>query len=308
MLKGLSTEKTVSFLRNCFLLETKMTETLDMWKSKMDVTTVLEESPWLDETTAALTLLEPGLREVFALAEEFIQVTRDFTDNTSGVTPKVQFVLYFESPITEYMRKILDTGAQIAENDFMSWRGRFEKAHLTLRNFIKEAFGIEDYLSGSKERVYEAYEVQYGSLKEFFEKIAEYCATHPLFYSEVVEKNSELFQRLLAGNTEVSKEQFDTVCEAVMPWDVVMFKRNELAFDNLYIARLEKRIEDPSSIYNDIPIIWDTMDKLPDERCKDLYTYEFLIGTSSVAYIKEGTATWDEVLDDLTKLGETSYF
>lgn len=307
MIKGFSTAKAVAYLRNCILLETKMNDTLVMWKSDMDVSSILEESPWLDETTAALTIIEPNLREVFSLAQDFLSISKDLTD-TVAVTPKVQVALYFESPITAYMQKVMDTGVQITENDFMTWRGRFEKAHLTMRNYIKEAFGINDYFSGEKDHIFESYEVQYGSLEDYFKTILTYCKTHPLFFSKVVEENAELFKKLFSEHTDIDKEDFDRVCEAVMPWDIVMFKRNELAFDKAYMARLEKRVEDPASIYNDIPIIFDVMDKLPEEHCKDLYTYEFLISVSSVSYIKEGTLTWDQVLDDCVSLGETSYF
>lgn len=307
MLKGFSVVKAVSYLRNCILLETRMDSALSKWNSNMDVSQILEEMPWLDDVSAALTIIEPDLREVFSLSEEFIALSKTLNDPASA-TPKVQVELYFESPIIAYMQKVLDTGVQISNNDFMAWRGRFEKAHLTLRNFIKVGFGIEDYFSGRKDRVFETYEVQYGSLEEYFRTILDYCKDHPLFLSKVVEENAELFKKLFCEHTEINKEEFDTVCEAVMPWDIIMFKRNELAFDKAYMARLEKRIEDPASIYNDMPIITEVMDKLPDELCKDLYKYEFLISVSSVEYIREGTLTFAEVLKDCETISQTSYF
>lgn len=307
MLKGFSTTKAVSYLRNCILLETKMNETLKLWASDMDVSEILVQMPWLDDISAALTMIEPNLREIFSLAEEFIALSKNLSDSKSA-TPKVQVELYFESPTTAYMQKVMDTGVQISNNEFMTWRGRFEKAHLTLRNYIKVAFDIEDYFDGEKDRIFETYEAQYGPLEAYFKELLDYCSTHPLFLSKVVEENSELFKKLFAEHTEINKEEFDVVSEAVMPWDIVMFKRNELPFDKAYMARLEKRIEDSSSIYNDMPIITEVMDKLPDELCKDLYKYEFLISVSSIEYIKEGTLTFAEVLKDCESVSQTSYF
>lgn len=307
MLKGFSTTKAVSYLRNCILLETKMNETLKLWASDMDVSEILVQMPWLDDISAALTMIEPNLREIFSLAEEFIALSKNLSDSKSA-TPKVQVELYFESPTTAYMQKVMDTGVQISNNEFMTWRGRLEKAHLTLRNYIKVAFDIEDYFDGEKDRIFETYEAQYGSLEAYFKELLDYCSTHPLFLSKVVEENSELFKKLFAEHTEINKEEFDVVSEAVMPWDIVMFKRNELPFDKAYMARLEKRIEDSSSIYNDMPIITEVMDKLPDELCKDLYKYEFLISVSSIEYIKEGTLTFAEVLKDCESVSQTSYF
>lgn len=307
MLKGFSATKAVSYLRNCILLETKMNETLKLWTSDMDVSEILVQMPWLDDISAALSMIEPNLREIFSLAEEFISLSKNLNDPKSA-TPKVQVELYFESPTTAYMQKVMDTGVQISNNEFMTWRGRFEKAHLTLRNYIKVAFDIEDYFEGEKDRIFETYEAQYGSLEAYFKELLDYCSTHPLFLSKVVEENSELFKKLFAEHTEINKEEFDVVSEAVMPWDIVMFKRNELPFDKAYMARLEKRIEDSSSIYNDMPIITEVMDKLPDELCKDLYKYEFLISVSSIEYIKEGTLTFAEVLKDCESVSQTSYF
>lgn len=307
MLKGFSATKAVSYLRNCILLETKMNETLKLWTSDMDVSEILVQMPWLDDISAALSMIEPNLREIFSLVEEFIALSKNLNDPKSA-TPKVQVELYFESPTTAYMQKVMDTGVQISNNEFMTWRGRFEKAHLTLRNYIKVAFDIEDYFDGEKDKIFETYEAQYGSLEAYFKELLDYCSTHPLFLSKVVEENSELFKKLFAEHTEINKEEFDVVSEAVMPWDIVMFKRNELPFDKAYMARLEKRIEDSSSIYNDMPIITEVMDKLPDELCKDLYKYEFLISVSSIEYIKEGTLTFAEVLKDCESVSQTSYF
>lgn len=307
MLKGFSIVKAVEYMRTCILLETKMNETLNKWKSKMDVSSILEEAPWLDEVTASLSLIEDDLRGVMTLSQDFIRLSKDVMEDTAA-TPKVQALLYFESPIVSYMKSIMDSGAQISENDFMVWRGRFEKAHLTIRNFINEMFNVAGYSDNEKDPVFESYEAQYGTLSEYFAEIANYCKEHPLFYSKVVDENSELFKQLFNEHTDIDKEEFDRVCESVMPWDVVMFKRGELAFDRAYLTRLERRIEDESSIYNDIPIIVDVLDKLPDERCKDLYKYEFLIGIQSIQYIKEGTVTWGEVLDDCVSQGQTAYF
>lgn len=307
MINGFSTVKAVTYLRVCTLLDLKMKEALDEWKSDMDVSQIINDMPWLDEISAALTIIEPKLREVFSLAQDFMSLAKELVDN-AGVTPKVEVELYFESPMTAYMQKVMDTGVQISENDFMTWRGHFEKAHLTMRNYINEAFSISDYFNTPKDRVFEAFEVQYGSLEEYFKELQEYCNAHPLFLSKVVAENSTLFTKLLEEHPEINKEDFELYAEAVMPWDIIMFKRNELSFDKAYLSRLERRKEDSSSIYNNMPIIFDVLDKLPDELCKDLYKYEFLIGEASVEYIKEGTVTFQEVFADCAKVSQTSYF
>ena len=307
MIKTMTAEKNVELLRICSLMETQMSDILDKWNLDIDVEQILEEAPWLDESQAKLSVIGDQILNVFDLAEKLIDMCGDYFD-TNVSNSKVRLMLYFKSPIIVAMKKIIDTEVGVSDNTFMAWRGRFSKAYTSLMHFIYNAFDVDDYINGKKSRIFEMYEAQYGSLEDLFKKIALYVSNNPLFLSYYVEKNNELFKRLLSNNPEVSMEDFENVSEAVMPWDIIMFNRGELEMNQDYINRLTKRLYDASSIFNDVPQIVDVIDTLPEELAKDLYKYENMIAVEAVEFLKSNKYTWEQILDFYKSRATTAYF
>jgi hypothetical protein len=286
-----------------------MTKALAKWNTNSsDVSDILEERPWLDENSAVLAVIEQDLSDSFFHAENFLKQEHNYS-LSEAATSKLQVELYFRGPVIKYIQKVMEAEIQISDNELLTWKGKYERAYTALRTYINIAFGVEEYFSEPiKNRLFDVYEAQYNSLETYFKTIQEYCEGHPLFLSEIVVKNAELFTNLINESPIVSVDEFELVSEAVMPWDIVMFKRGELSMDKSYLSRLEHRIDDQFSIYNNMNIIYDVMDKLPDERCKDLYKYEFIISIASIEGIKDGKYTFNEVLDDCANASKTSFF
>lgn len=310
MVTNLSCENCVKFLRTLILMDKEMTEALDNWnlEDSDKVREVIEELWWLGsnaEKSARFTVISPNLKNTFEIGESFLNITSGLHDSVIA-TPMVQLQLYLKAPIVTAMKNIIESGVGVEDDIFMNWRGRFERARLSLRHIIYKGFDVNEYLSGKKDRVYDTYEAEYGSLKEIFTKVSSYCSERPLFINGIVAQHSELFTELLR-NSEVESE-FELYYEAVMPWDIVMFERGELQLDGAYIDKLKERVNEPTSIYNDVPTIVEVAHKIPEERCKDMYRYESCIDSGTVEYIKENKMTFDEVLDSVSTQYTTSFF
>lgn len=307
MIKTLKPEKAATFLRTLVLLDNAMNTSLSKWSLDINTEEILEESPWLDEDSAKIAYLESDLTRTIELSEEFLKISSGLYEEDFSLS-KVRLELYFKSPLIEVMRNVINTGTGVKDDIFMSWRGRFSKAFTALRHLVSKAFDVDKYLEGVNNRIYDVYESQYGSLSTYFTEVQKYCIEKPVFISEIVNNNAELFTRLFAENPEMSREDFDNVSEAVMPWDITMFNRGELKLDESYYTRLINRIEDNTSVYNDVPTIVDVLDTLPEDKAADLYKYEFMIAVETVEYIKAGQLTWTEVLDKCQQNAKTSYF
>lgn len=307
MITNLSAENMVSFLDTCIKLEKEMTGVLQKWSSDIDINSILEEYPYLDESTATLYVLEEGLKNTFVFADTFADYSSRFFDGETS-TPIVLITNYFKSPAVVIIRKLIDTGVAVEDSVLMELKGQFEKTDLNIRHFICKAFDLQDYPNGNGARVFESYESQYGSIKDYVAEILAYCNDHPMFYGESITTHYEFFMELLAKNQEVNREEFTAVWEAVMPWDIELLRTGKVAFDAKYIAKLNNRVENPCSIYNSIPIIRDVIDKLPVELYMKMYNYEDLISLSSIEMIKEGKLTFREVLEDCGHVQYTSLF
>lgn len=308
MIKITNQNNALEYMRTCILLENHMDATLQKWHLNTDVSEVLENYPWLDETSARFTYLEDNLKEVFLTAEEFLNLQSQYIDEGTA-SAKVQVELYFKSMAIKTMKQTMEAEIGVNDNEFMAWRGRFERAFTALRHYIYNAFGAEEYLTNPiKNILFTSYEAHYGNLKEYFEMLRDYCNENPLFITHFSADDASILQSFLNDSMQVSQEEFSDYSEAVMPWDITAMKRGELKIDSNYMARLKRRVEDDTSIYNNMHTIYSILDKLPDERCKDLYDYEFMITLSDVEYIKEGSKTFAQVLDNCKALANTSFF
>lgn len=307
MIKDLSAENMVNFLDTCIKLEKEMTAVLEKWSSDVDIAAVLEEYPYLDESTATLYVLEEGLKNTFAYADTFADYSNRFFNGETS-TPVVLITNYFKSPAVVMIRELIKTGVTVDDDVLMELKGQFEKTDLNIRHYICRAFDLHDYPNGNGARVFESYESQYGSIKEYVASILAYCDDHPMFYGESVTTHYDFFMELLARNQEVNKEEFIALWEAVMPWDIELLKSGQLPFDANYIKKLDNRVNNPCSIYNDVPIIRDVIDKLPKELYMKMYIYEDLISLASIELIKAGKLTFEALLEDCRRVQYTSLF
>lgn len=308
MIKGLNAKDAVVFLKTLNTCYESMKSALQKWNENVDVSEILEESPWLDEESALISVIEDDVNSVIGISNDLLKALDRFYDKDVS-NPKVAVELFFESPFFSQLNSIIKSGIGVDSDTYMRWRGKWAKGYTAINHLIKDSFDVEDYLEGKPDIVYDMYESQYGNLKEFFNSIKDYCDTHPLFFAEVVKDNEELFTKLLSDNVEVSKEDFDAVADAVMPWDVILLKNGDIKMNESYLQRLQRRMDDNASCYNNIPGIVEVMDKLPDNLAKDLYEYEFLVTIEDVEYIKSGIHTWKEIIDTCKiAANKTSYF
>ena len=309
-ISGISTSTRTNYITTLIRLEKSMANVLTIWEADNDYTEELSQQPWLDKNSLKLMELDRPIKAVISLSESLRVLEPSFlVTNMPAYMSKVR--LYFDGPAFAILIKTLDSGSTLEDKLLLQQYSYFKKAYRNLVAGSVTMLSVDEIIETDFKNIDYAYAQAEGDLgidlKSYFTYLSRRAKDMPMSTSDIVNQSMELFVEKIR-NSNLELEEFLTCSESVMPWDIRLITQDKLLIDELYLARLQQRVDDPFSIYNNMPSVLDISDLIPDHELERFYLYEFEVRDFNIDEIKQKRTTITQLLDFIEKTPQNSSF
>ena len=306
--KAMKRENALSFCEAVITIEISMRKILEKW-NKFDPDTSyeeeLEETPWLLPSTIFFNDIEEDFMKMYNKINDF-KDNYNFMGSDKATSWCWQSALYFDSHYVELLTMIQEGGGCEDNSILNAHRIAFDKTHRYILASIYDIFEIEDIISNS-DKVDDIISSAASSCgvdaDDYCKAIYSMKNSMPISVNPIVNNNQELIENMIISNG-ADRDMFLAYSEAVMPYDLIAVRNNELLLDDNYIKRLAERIEDDYSLYNQVPQLVDIFKDISSEYAYKFYKFEPYIKSPNIDDIKNGKYTVNQLLDSFEKDNE----
>jgi hypothetical protein len=305
--RNIDRNSVVDFCKSVITMERNIKIILDIW-NKYDPNNSyeeeLEESPWMTSSMILFTEFEEPYANVMGSINKFQNIYESFgNSNTDDWCWRVY--AYFSEGAGFELNKMISFGNGCDDNAYLNQhRITLEKSYRYLTASIHAIFEVDKIIAGE-----EIPELLTSAGQDCNVDILSYCRelnllknNMPVSVNSVVNENMTLINSQLE-NYGADREVFLQYSSAVMPYDIVAMRNNDLILDSEYVKRLIEREENPFSLYNTAPQIYDICGMIPQDYAVKFYKYEPYIKDTNIVAIRDGKDNVKSLLDSFDKDG-----